>query len=143
MNALIHTVHILAAGIWLGGLVFTTTVVSPAFKRMQWTPPERVAVRSEVGRQYTKVARLNLSVLLLAALGDYAARGWSTSGGMEIALIVAVLVLSELHARVFAPRLGQAAGGGNETARRQALRISISVSMLNLVLSAVVAILAI
>jgi hypothetical protein len=86
---------------------------------------------------------LNLSVLLLAALGDYAARGWSTPGGIEIALIVAVLVLSELHARVFAPRLGQAARGGNETARRQALRVSISVSMLNLVLSAVVAVLAI
>jgi uncharacterized membrane protein len=142
-SALIHIVHVLAVGIWLGGLVFTTTVVSPAFKRMQWTPPERVAVRSEVGRQYSKVARFNLAVLLLAALCDGAVRGWRTPAGIEIALIVLVLVLSELHARVFAPRLGQAARSGNETARRQALRVSISISMLNLALSAAVAVLAI
>ena len=60
MNFTIHAVHVLAAGIWLGGLVFTSVVVSPAFKRIQWTPAERIAVRSAVGRQYSKVARVNL-----------------------------------------------------------------------------------
>lgn len=140
---LIHIIHVLAAGIWLGGLVFTTTVVSPAFKRMNWTPPERIAVRSEVGKQYSKVARLNLAILLLAALGDHALHGWSTPAWVEIALIVFVAVLSELHARVFAPRLGQAARSGNEAARQSALRVSISVSMLNLLLSVVVAIIVI
>jgi uncharacterized membrane protein len=143
LHSLTHIVHVLAAGIWLGGLVFTTMVVSPAFKRMNWPPPERIAVRSEVGKQYTKIARLNLGVLLLVALADGAARGWSTQVQIEMALIVLISVLSELHARVFAPRLGLAARSGDETARQSALRVSIIVSMFNLLLSFAVAILAI
>jgi hypothetical protein len=39
--------------------------------------------------------------------------------------------------------LGEAARSSDETARRSALRVSISISMLNLALSAVVAVLAI
>lgn len=136
--SIIHTIHVLAAGIWLGGLVFTASVVTPAFKRMKWTPVERIAVRSEVGRQYSKIARVNLLILLLAAIFDTAARNF-----WEIALIVVVFVLSELHALVLAPRLGAAARSGNEIARKKSLRVSVSVSMLNLLLSLVVAILAI
>jgi uncharacterized membrane protein len=143
MDAVIHAVHVLAAGIWMGGLVFTTVVISPAFKRMDWTPPQRIAVRSEVGRQYTKIARLNLAILLLAALLDRAAQGGSTLWGIEIALIVVAFALAELHAQVFAPRLGMAARSGDEAARKKALRVSISVSMLNLVLSFTIAIMAI
>ncbi len=142
MNAVIHVVHILAAGIWMGGLVFTSVVVTPAFRRMEWTPPERVAVRSAVGRQYSKVARINLAVLLLAALFDRPAQGGSTQWVVGIALIVAAFVLAELHAQVFAPRLGKAARSGDETARAKALRVSISVSMVNLLLSFVIAIIA-
>jgi uncharacterized membrane protein len=142
-DSIIHVIHILASGVWLGGLVFTTVVISPAFRRMTWSPQERVAVRSQVGRQYSKVARFNLTVLLLAALGDNALRGWSTLSVLEITLIIGILLLSELHARVYAPRLGEAARSSDETARRSALRVSISISMLNLALSAVVAVLAI
>jgi uncharacterized membrane protein len=143
MSGVIHAIHILAAGIWMGGLVFTTVVVSPAFKRMNWTPPERVAVRSEVGRQYSKVARVNLTVLLLAAIFDRAAQGGSTLWGIGIALIVVAFVLAELHAQVFAPRLGAAARSGDEPARKKALRVSIGISMLNLLLSFVIAIMSI
>lgn len=139
MNAsIIHIIHFLAAGIWLGGLVFTASVVSPAFKRMNWAPTERIAVRSEVGRQYSKIAHVNLAILLLSAIFDASARNvW------EIALIVFVCAISELHALVFAPRLGAAARSGNEIVRRKTLRVSIGVSVLNLVFSFVIAILAI
>lgn len=143
MDALLHIVHVLVSGLWLGGLVFTATVVSPAFTRMNWTPIERIAVRSAVGRQYSKVARVNLTALLLAALADHAAHGWSIPAWTEIALVVLVFALSELHAQVFAPRLGQAARSGDENARRRALRTSVSISMLNLLLSLVIATLAI
>jgi len=143
MNLFIHAVHVLAAGVWLGGLVFTSAVVSPAFKTMPWTPQERIATRSAVGRQYTKVARINLAILLIAALADGAARGWSTRAAVEIALILVVLILSEMHARVFVPRLGQAARSGDETLRQKTLRVSISVSMLDLLVSFIIAIIAI
>ncbi len=137
-SSIIHIIHLLAAGIWLGGLVFTASVVTPAFKRMNWTPVDRIAVRSEVGRQYSVIARVNLLILLFAAIFDASARNWA-----EIALIILVIALSELHALVFAPRLGVAARSGDQIARKKALRVSVSVSMMNLFLSLVVAVLAI
>lgn len=143
MLLLVHVLHVLAAGIWLGGLVFTTTVVSPAFKRIEWSPSQRIAVRSEIGKQYSIVARFNLLILVGMALIDYAQRGWNDLGCIELTLIIIVLILSELHARVFAPRLGKASRAGDEVARSKALRISITVSMLNLLLSFAIASLAI
>ena len=32
-----HVTHVVLAGVWLGGLVFTTAVVSPALKAMKWS----------------------------------------------------------------------------------------------------------
>jgi putative copper export protein len=39
---IVHTVHVLAVGAWLGGVLFTTLVVSPALKAMKWREAERV-----------------------------------------------------------------------------------------------------
>jgi uncharacterized membrane protein len=39
---IVHTVHVLAVGAWLGGVLFTTLVVSPAPKAMKWREAERV-----------------------------------------------------------------------------------------------------
>jgi putative copper export protein len=36
MSTLVHTLHVILAGTWLGGVVFTTAVVSPALKAMKW-----------------------------------------------------------------------------------------------------------
>ena len=66
--SVVHALHILAAGLWVGGLFFTAAVVSPAFKQMEWTAAERVAVRSAVGKQYSRVARINLALLVAAAV---------------------------------------------------------------------------
>lgn len=138
IEAVIHTVHLLAAGIWLGGLVFTTTVVSPAFKSMAWTPGERMAVRSAVGRQYAKVANMNLAVLLIAAIIDAASRHWTAASLLEIVLAVVILILAGLHGLVFAPRLAAAV----REDRTRLLRLSVGVSMLNLLLSVIVMVLA-
>lgn len=139
MLVFLHVLSVLASGIWLGGLVFTTVVVSPAFRQMTWSPAERIAVRSAVGRQYSKVARLNLLILVLAAAGHHFMIGWSGRAWLEVALILLVTALSELHALFFAPRLAQVARSGDSAARATALRASISVSMLNLLLSLVLA----
>jgi uncharacterized membrane protein len=140
---IIHIIHVLAAGIWLGGLVFTTAVVSPAFKSMSWTPAERTAVRSAVGRQYSKVANLNLLILLIAAILDTFFRHWSAVSVIEIVLVIIVCILAVLHGAVFAPRLAAAAKEQRHDDRTKLLRMSISISMLNLLLSFVVMVLAI
>lgn len=143
MQITIHIIHVLAAGIWLGGLVFTTAVVSPAFKAMSWTPAERLAVRSAVGRKYSKVANVNLLILLIAAVIDAILRHWNTVSIIEIVLVVIVFALAVLHGEVFAPRLAAAARERRQDDRAKLLRLSISISMLNLLLSFVVMILAI
>ena len=43
MSTLVHTLHVILVGAWLGGVVFTTAVVSPALKAMltrlmDWDP---------------------------------------------------------------------------------------------------------
>lgn len=143
IEIIVHIVHVLAAGIWLGGLVFTTVVVSPAFKAMSWTPAERMAVRSAVGRQYAKVANPNLLLLLIFAIADAVLRGWTLLSGVEIFLVIVILILAVLHGLVFAPRLSAAARENRHDERAKLLKLSIGISMLNLLLSFVVMILAI
>ena len=57
MSTIIHTLHIILAGTWLGGVVFTMTVVSPALKAMKWSEAERISVRSTIGKQYARAER--------------------------------------------------------------------------------------
>lgn len=140
-TAFIHAAHVVAAGVWLGGLFFTVAVVSPAFKRLEWTPAERTAVRSAVGRQYAKVARPNLLVLFIAALLDWLPSGLDVLAVAEVATIALVCLLSELHAHFFAPRLAQAARNQKPIERLKLLRVSVGVSMLNLMLSVILVVL--
>jgi uncharacterized membrane protein len=55
LDAIVHTLHVILAGAWLGGIIFTNTVVSPALKSMGWDEAEQARVRSVIGRQYAKV----------------------------------------------------------------------------------------
>jgi uncharacterized membrane protein len=137
----LHALHVLAAGIWVGGLVFTTFVVSPAFKRMEWSPADRIAVRSAVGRQYSRIAGLNLAVLFVAALADWLPAGLGAMALAELGLILLILVLSGMHGRVYAPRLAQAARDDRPVDSLRLQRVSVGVSMLNLILSLSVAVL--
>jgi uncharacterized membrane protein len=65
-----HVAHVMLAGVWLRGLVFTTAVVSPVFGAMKWSEAERVAVRSAVGKRYARVGSVNLVLLVLFAVLD-------------------------------------------------------------------------
>src|SRR5215216_4269522 len=58
-----HTVHVVLAGAWFGGVVFTILVVSPALGAMKWDEAERVGVRAVIGRRYALVGGLNLALL--------------------------------------------------------------------------------
>ncbi len=51
MSDLVHTLHAVLAGAWLGGVIFTTSVVSPALKAMKWGEAERVLLRSKIGKR--------------------------------------------------------------------------------------------
>jgi len=154
LSALVHTLHVLLAGVWLGSVVFTTFVVSPALKAMKWSEPERVATRSVIGRQFARVGAANLVLVLLFAVLDGFSGGFGPLFYVEYALLVLVFGLVAVHGAYFGRRLvdlaeaEKRAGSDGEVRalaeRRHALqRLSLRVSQLSLLISTAVVALAV
>jgi len=153
LDTIAHTLHVILAGAWLGGVVFTTTVVSPALKSMGWEEAERARVRSVIGRQYAKVGTANLVLLFIFALLEGALSEFGPALYFEYALLAVLLGLVASHGAYFGRRLVALAearkeAGDSEKAqmlafrRRRLQRLSFGISMLNILISAVVIILA-
>jgi uncharacterized membrane protein len=139
---------------WLGGVVFTIAVVSPALKAMKWSEAERVGVRSVIGRRYAKVGGANLLLLLAFALLDGLTAGFGTAFYAEYALLGVLFSMVVVHGAHFGRKLANLADGERRAkspdeaaslaSRRHALqRISSKVSWLDLAISVAVAVLAI
>jgi uncharacterized membrane protein len=153
LDALVHTLHVILAGAWLGGVVFTTTVVSPAMKSMGWDEAEQARVRSVVGRQYAKVGTANLVLLLVFALLEGAFSEFDPALYSEYVLLAVLFGLVASHGAYFGRRLVELARARKEAedsnkARMLALRqrrlqrLSFGISMLNVLISVAVMILA-
>src|SRR5215211_1281699 len=153
LDAIVHTLHIILAGVWLGGIVFTTTVVSPALKSMGWDEAEQARVRSVIGHQYAKVGTANLVLLLVFALLEGALSGFGLALYSEYVLLVVLYGLVASHGAYFGRRLVELAEARNEAGasekaqvlalrRRRLQRLSFRISMLNILVSAAVLILA-
>jgi Domain of unknown function (DUF4149) len=149
----LHTVHVLLAGVWLGGVVFTTFVVSPALKAMKWDEAQRVDVRAAIGRRYARVGSLNLALLAVFAVVDGVSGGFGPSLYAECALLPLLFGLVAAHGAIFGRHLAalaeseRAAAGAEEAAsyarrRRGLQKLSLKVSWANLAVSAAVAALA-
>ena len=154
MSTVVHTLHVVSAGMWLGGVVFTMAVVSPALKAMKWSEAERVGVRSVIGRRYAKVGGANLLLLLAFALLDGLTAGFGTAFYTEYALLGVLFSMVVVHGAYFGRKLANLADGERRAkspdeaaslaSRRHALqRISSKVSWLDLAISVAVAVLAI
>jgi uncharacterized membrane protein len=153
LDAIVHTLHVILAGAWLGGVVFTSTVVSPALKSMRWDEAERARVRSVIGRQYARVGTANLVLLLGFALLEGALSGFGPALYSEYALLAVLFGLVASHGAYFGKRLVELAEArkeaeGSEKAqvlalrRRRLQRLSFGISMLNILISTVVVVLA-
>lgn len=154
MSAVVHTLHVLLAGAWLGGVVFTTFVVSPALKEMKWSAAERVGVRSVIGKHYARVGTANLVVLLLFAVLDGAFGSFGALLYAEYALLVLLFGLVAAHGAYFGRRLRKRAEAERDASsaeeayrlarqRRALQRVSFGVSMLDLLVSVVIVVLAV
>jgi uncharacterized membrane protein len=148
-----HTVHVLLAGAWLGGVVFTTFVVSPALKAMKWDEAERVGVRAVIGRRYARVGSVYLALLVVFALTDGVFGGFGVALYAEYALIPLLLGLVAAHGAFFGRRIAGLAEAERGSAdaeeaasfalrRRSLQRMSLRVSWVNLAVSATVVALA-
>jgi uncharacterized membrane protein len=153
LNAIVHTLHVISVGAWLGGVVFTTTVVSPAIKSIGWDEAEQARVRSVIGHQYAKVGTANLVLLLVFVLLEGALSGFGPALYAAFALLAMLFGLVASHGAYFGRRLVKLAEARKEARdsekaqmlalrRRRLQRLSFGVSMLNILISAVVMILA-
>jgi uncharacterized membrane protein len=154
MNTTIHTLHVALAGAWLGGVIFTTMVVSPTLKAMKWAEAERVSVRSKIGEHYARVGGVNLVLLALFAILDGLTAGFGVAFYAEYALLVALLGLVMAHGAYLGRRLTQLAeaekrAGSEEEARtfagkrRDLQRLSLRISWADIAVSTAVVVLAI
>ena len=119
--------HVVLAGAWFGGVIFTTTVVTPALKTMKWAETEHVLVRSVIGGRYARVRNTNLVLLLIFALLDGWSAGFGTAFYAEYALLVVLFSLVALHGTYLGRRLVRLAeaekrAGDVEAARNYAER---------------------
>lgn len=146
------------AGVWLGCLVFTTFVVSPALKGLDWPESTRVLVRSAIGRSFRWVA--NPLLFLLAAAIVLAGLSGSLAGAhlarfvAELVVLALIGLLASSHGFFFGTRMQRLAaaernaGDDAEAAAVRASRgrlqqLSFGVSIADLVASLVLAILVI
>ena len=154
MSVIIHTLHVLLAGAWLGGVIFTTAVVSPALKMIEWNEAERVRIRSVIGGHYARVGGVNLALLLVFALLDGLTVGFGTIFYVEYALLVVLFGLVAAHGAYFGRKLVSLAGAERRAEsskaaasfaeqRRALQRVSSLVSMLDIVVSVMVMVLAV
>jgi hypothetical protein len=100
-----HTTHVVLAGAWFGGVVFTMLVVSPALGAMKWDEAERVGVRAVIGRRYALVGGLNLALLAVFALADGILGGFGQALYAEYALLPLLFGLVAAHGAFFGRRL--------------------------------------
>ena len=154
MSALVHTVHVILAGAWLGGVLFTTAVVTPALKAMKWSESERVGVRSSIGKQYARVGTVNLVLLLVFAVSDGLLEGFGPVFYVEYALLAVLLGLVAAHGAYFGRRLAGLAEAERRTGsaeearalaerRRSLQKRSLLVSRLDLAVSVAIVALAV
>lgn len=139
----------------MGGVVFTTAVVSPALKEMKWDEAERVLVRSKIGKYYARLGSANLVLLALFALLDGLLTGFGAVLYTEYALLVVLFGLVAAHGAYFGRRLRGLAeaekrvGSREEEARvlaekrRNLQKLSLWVSWMDILVSVVVAALAV
>ena len=154
LSPAIHVAHAVLAGVWLGGVIFTMAVVSPALKALKWSEPERVVVRSKIGKQYARVGTTNLVLLALFALLDGLIAGFGASLYAEYVLLAVLIGLVATHGAYFGRMLKKlaederAAGSGEEARtlagrRRELQKISLRISWMGLLGSLGVAVLAV
>lgn len=115
MDVAIRSVHLIAAAIWAGGLVFLGVAAGVA--RATLGEPERIEFFRRLGRRFAVVA--GVAAVLLAASGaklatdDLAGWGALTETGFgrillsKIILFALVVIEAAVHSLVLGPRIGR------------------------------------
>jgi uncharacterized membrane protein len=128
-------VHIVAAVIWIGGMLFLPLVLVPVLRRQQ--PSLRMALLDATGRRFRTIGWIAIAVLLASGVWNLHNRrlGWDVIFSpdlvrgefgrvlaIKLILIAAVLVLSLLHDFRVGPASTRAALANPDGNRAERLR---------------------
>jgi uncharacterized membrane protein len=100
--------HVLAALVWIGGMLFVALVLVPVV-RAQADPALRARLFHQVGVRFRAVGWAALLVLLATGLANFWMRPYLlslTRFQWKLGLVLVALVLSALHDFVLGPRAG-------------------------------------
>lgn len=140
----IHWLHLMAAILWVGSVLFAALVVQPVLRRCL-EPEARLAVYREIGRRFTPLQWGAWAVLLATGLAKL--RGLRATPdvfygpfgrilAVKLALVGVMAVLSLLHTYRWGPRLIEAGPGHPEYPRmvsRMALWGKVNLLLLSLI----------
>lgn len=147
--------HLLAAALWVGGLLFLALVASPVL-RHRFSAEERSELLGQMGRKFRPYSWAALAVLLLTGIR----RGMLVFGGMpefweglqttpyghilrsKLLLVGTLIVLQALHDFVLGPRLAhmrRERSPGLSRARAATIGLAIGTVILSLVVLALAA----
>lgn len=158
--AVVRWLHLLAAMVWVGGMLFLLLVLLPVVRR-ELAPQERTLLVARVGQRFERVSLLALLVLVVTGIlnaerrnvqwGRLSEYAWGQTLHTKLEILGVVIVLTLVHTRYYGRRLERlaerAARGevtGEALAREQRrLRIGSGVlSALNLLLTLAIVLLA-
>ena len=120
------TIHVLAALLWLGGMLFLGVVGAPVLRAIE-PPALRQRLFSELGRRFRTVGWVAVATLVVTGTLMLNARGllhwsvlgsadfWHTAFGTTLALkltaVTTMIVVSAVHDFLHGPAAGRAAPG--------------------------------
>lgn len=99
-------IHLLAAMLWIGGMLFFAMVLVPSLRALP--PPQKTELISQIGQRFRKIGWIALGILLVTGflrlyhLGlPVSMRGWL---GAKLAMVILMVSLTLLHDLVLGPR---------------------------------------
>jgi putative copper export protein len=116
---LARSLHVLAAIVWIGGMLFIALVLVPVVRRLE--PAERVRLVQATGLRFRAVGWIALGLLLLSGLLNLGLRPYLLGVPVfqaKLGLVVLALGLGVMHDFVLGPRAG--APGADPRLRRRA-----------------------
>jgi copper resistance protein D len=111
----IRSLHLIAAAVWAGGIVFLGIAVGAA--RRTVSDRERIALFRQLGRRFLVVGGVAMLILIatgtdmavdrLAAFGDLFDTDYGKRLAEKLALVIVVIGLTLFHSLVQGPRLSR------------------------------------
>jgi uncharacterized membrane protein len=113
------TIHVLAAMLWLGGLLFLAAVGAPVLRRVE-PASLRAELFERLGTQFRNVGWVAIAVLVVTGVANLYFRGLLNGEIIKLGTVITMVVLSAIHDFKIGPAASRAPPGSPEALRLRA-----------------------